>query len=337
MPDVGAFVDRVKRLPVIRVVVGVQQRYGQDHAGLLASAIAYHAFFSLFPLMLVAFSILGFVLEDPQRQREVIESLTDAVPGLQPLIGDSVEALVDARAATGAIGVLGFLWTGSMVVRASGSAMVQTFRIDVEGDNPLKQNLWVFGSLGALALLAAVSVGVSFLGSNLPGGNAGAGVLLIGLGVVVDFGMFLVAYRVLTRGGGPSFRAMFPGAIVATVGWTILKLVGSWYARRTVANATAVYGTFAGAVGILVMLSFGARFFLYGAVVNAIRIRENPRFKTDVMHLRPGEEIPRPRSDDGGGDDDGDESSADGRQRLRAKVDDAVGADDRRRHGHADP
>lgn len=275
MPDLGKLLDRVKRLPVIRVIVGVQRRYGRDGAGLLASAIAYHAFFSLFPLLLVVFSVLGFVLDDPDRQREVIQELTSAVPGLQPLIGDSIDALVKTRAATGVIGILGFLWTGSMVVRAAGHAMLKVFHIDVERDNPIKQNLWAFGALATLAFLALISVGVSFFGSTLPSGNVGSSILLIGVGLGVDLGLFLVAYRVLTRGAGPSFRAMLPGSIVAAVGWTILKLIGSWYARRTVADATAVYGTFAGAVGILVMLSLGARFFMVGAVVNAIRTSEN--------------------------------------------------------------
>lgn len=290
---VSDVVDRVKRMPVIRVVVAVQQRYGEEGAGLLSSAIAYHAFFSLFPLILVGFSVLGFVLDDPETRREFAQTLTDTIPGLGAAAGDSIDAVVNARAATGIFGLLGFAWTGTQVVRAAGRSMSLVFNIELDDDNAIKQNLWAIGSLLTLGSLAAIAMGVSFLGSNLPSGNVFFSVLLIAAGGVVDVGLFLLAYRVLTRGSGPSFKAMVPGAILAAFGWTVLKLIGSWYARKTVGDATAVYGTFAGAIGILVLLSVGARLFMYGAVLNVVRLRENPELQTEVMEMDKSNEIPR--------------------------------------------
>lgn len=297
MPDVGALVERVKRLPVVRVVVAVQQRYGEEGAGLLASAITYQAFFSLFPLILVGFSVLGYILDDPDEQRRFIESAAGSIPGIQPLLGDSLDALVNTRAATGIIGLLGLAWTGTQIVRVSGRALTQVFNIDLEDDNFIKQNAWAIGSLLALGLLAAAAIGVSFVGSNLPEGNAISTVLLVLVGAVVDVGLFLAAYRILTRGSGPSFRALLPGALFAAVGWTVLKLIGSWYARRTVGDAQAVYGTFAAAIGILVMLSFGARLFMYGAILTVVRMREQPSLQTTVMDMEPTDEIPDEESD----------------------------------------
>ena len=44
-------------------IYGVVKKFGDDQAGYLAALIAYYAFFSLFPLLLVFVTILGFVLE----------------------------------------------------------------------------------------------------------------------------------------------------------------------------------------------------------------------------------------------------------------------------------
>ena len=46
------------------------RKFVDDRASSLAALIAYYAFFSLFPLLLVFVSVLGFVLEDdPALQR----------------------------------------------------------------------------------------------------------------------------------------------------------------------------------------------------------------------------------------------------------------------------
>ncbi|HVL32569.1 MAG TPA: YhjD/YihY/BrkB family envelope integrity protein, partial [Actinomycetota bacterium] len=103
---------RVKEAPGIRTVIAVQKRYGEDQAGLLASSITYHGFLSLFPLMLVALSVAGFVLQDFEARRSFTEDMASAVPGLRTLLGDSLDALVRNRRATGIVGLGGLLWTG---------------------------------------------------------------------------------------------------------------------------------------------------------------------------------------------------------------------------------
>jgi YihY family inner membrane protein len=271
MPSVARAVGRLKRLRPVAAVLAVQERYGNEGAGLFASAIAYHAFFSLFPLLLVAVAGLGFVLDDPATRRDVIQRITQTIPGLGDLMGESIDAIVEARAATGIVGVLGFVWTGTAVVRSAGAALGQIFEAEPREDNVLKQNLWALGSLVTLAGVAGASTGLTFAGGIAEGPLSA---LVLGGGLLVDVGLFVVAYRVLTRGPGPSIRVLVPGALVAAIAWAILKFAGSWYAQRTLAGASAVYGTFAGAIGILAVLSLGARIFLYGAVVSDMRMKE---------------------------------------------------------------
>ena len=52
--------------------MAVVRKFGDDQGGNLAALVAYYAFFSLFPLLLVFVTILGFVLQgDPGAQRSV--------------------------------------------------------------------------------------------------------------------------------------------------------------------------------------------------------------------------------------------------------------------------
>jgi hypothetical protein len=62
--------------------------------------------------------------------------------------------------------------------------------------------------------------------------------------------------------------------VVAAVGWTVLKLLGTWYVTRVVGNATAVYGTFGTVVGVLALLYLASRVFLYGAELNAVLLEQ---------------------------------------------------------------
>lgn len=89
-----------------------------------AAGITYYAFLSLFPLLLVGLSVVGFILAgDARAQAEWAARLAGSVPGLGPLIGENLDALVSARAATGIAGLAGLLWSGAGIVRASGSAL----------------------------------------------------------------------------------------------------------------------------------------------------------------------------------------------------------------------
>jgi uncharacterized BrkB/YihY/UPF0761 family membrane protein len=63
--------QRARRLCFVAAVV---KKFSDDQAGQLAALIAYFAFVSLFPLLLVMVTVLGFVLEgDPDLKREILE------------------------------------------------------------------------------------------------------------------------------------------------------------------------------------------------------------------------------------------------------------------------
>jgi len=270
---ITSVVDRVKRNRAVAKVLEVNSRFGDDGGGYLAAAITYYAFFSLFPLLLLGASVAGFILAgDPTAQLELARKLAGSVPGLGPLLGDNVRALVDARGATGVAGLLGALWSGTGLTRSAGFALAKINRTKEPG-NYFETQGWAIGTTIGLGILA---VGTTALGATIPAVDvAGPGGLVLRVsGVVVslvlDLMLFTVAYKVLHRGPSMPLKRIWRGALLPAAGWTTLKFAGSWYATRTVNGSTAVYGAFASVVGILVILYLISRLFIFGAEINAV-------------------------------------------------------------------
>src|SRR5688500_14435603 len=102
----------------------LNERYGEDAGGYLAAAITYYGFLSFFPLLLLALSVAGFLLASrPELQQEVRTAVAEAVPGLQAIVGENLDAIESSRAGAGVIGLVGLLWTGSGVVGAGRNAV----------------------------------------------------------------------------------------------------------------------------------------------------------------------------------------------------------------------
>src|SRR5690242_4153399 len=67
--------------------MAVVKKFGDDQGGNLAALVAYYAFFSLFPLLLVLVTILSYVLQgDPSLQ----DSIKTSVLAQFPIIGSEI-------------------------------------------------------------------------------------------------------------------------------------------------------------------------------------------------------------------------------------------------------
>lgn len=252
--------------------LATHRRFGADSGGFMAAALTYHAFLSLFPLLLLGVSVLGFVLAgNPELHGRAVRSMSEALPGIGTIVSENLTVVTDARSATGIVGLLGLLWTGVGVAESTSFALRRVWRIPPERST-VRKKVRALAAVLALGVIGLAGVGVSIGIAALDASGIGAVALRAGavaLTLAIDLTLFLAAYRVL----GPPHRgvlAPWRGAALAAVGWTALKLAGGWYAARTVAHSSAVYGTFASTIGVLVILFFATRIFLYGAELNAL-------------------------------------------------------------------
>jgi membrane protein len=105
--------------------VAVVKKYGEDQAGQRAALLAYYGFFSLFPLLLVAVTVLSLVL---QGRSDLSERVVDSTLAQFPVIGDQIRDEVEGSRlrASGLALVVGAalaLWGGLGVAEAAQAAM----------------------------------------------------------------------------------------------------------------------------------------------------------------------------------------------------------------------
>src|SRR6476646_10322625 len=90
------------------------ERYDESKGNFFAAGLTYYTIFALFPLLMVSFSVGGFMLS---RRPDVLSSIdnkvTAAVPGAlgQELL-DLMNSAIDARSSVGFIGLGAAVWVG---------------------------------------------------------------------------------------------------------------------------------------------------------------------------------------------------------------------------------
>lgn len=275
-----AFKDRLYRLPVIGTALRVQDRYKADAADQLAASLGFFGFLSLFPLMILALSVVGFVLAgDPTAQADVVTAIVDAIPGFGATLegnGTSqvqqlIQSVVTNRGTIGVIGFVTLVLAGLRVVNAAMTATTRVFRLPLP-DSAVKARLQQAGGVVMLGVVALVGVAAgASVGIETTGPEALVRSLVgTGLSFGLDLLLFLVAYRVLSFGGSPSVRKLLPGAILGAVGWTALKVFGATWVTGQIQRANALYGTLGGVIALLLLLYLAGRLYLYGAELIAV-------------------------------------------------------------------
>ena len=262
-----------QRHAVAAVPIAVVRKFLDDRASSLAALIAYYAFFSLFPLLLVLVSVLGFVLDDdPSLREDVVDSALARIPVVGAQLGDELEPLTGSTPAL-VLGLVAALWAGLGVTVALGRAFETIW------DVPRVEQRSVVGArvrgVALLALLGTGLVAATVLAGLAIGGGLGpfaeqAGALAGA--IVTNLAGFLVLFALLTQRPF-NLRELLPGAVVAAVGMLILQAAGGWYVDTTITRASDTYGTFALVIGLLSWFLLSAHVVLAAAELNVVLCR----------------------------------------------------------------
>ena len=171
-----------QRHAAVAFPAAVVRKFLDDRAGDLAALIAYYAFFSLFPLLLVFVSVLGFVLEDdPGLQADMVDSAVARIPAVGPQVAGQIEPLTGSGPAL-AIGLATALWAGLGVTLALGRAFEHIWDVPrVERRGPVRARLHglaVLAILGSVLIAATVAAGLAVGGAIGPAAQRAATLLL---------------------------------------------------------------------------------------------------------------------------------------------------------------
>ncbi len=264
-------VDRVQqRSRGLGFIVATFKKFNEDQAGQLAALVSYYAFVSLFPLLLVLVTVLGFVLQgDPSEQQRILNGTLGQFPILRDQL--KLHSLKGSGLAL-AIGVTASLLAGLGITNATQTAFNRIWAVPFKHrPNFLYARLRGIGVLVILGTLAIIStVAAGFVGA----GSHGAATVVIGVVVAFVFNLatFMTAFKLLTA-ADLAWRELLPGVIVASVFWQLLQHLGGYYLDHELKRTGPLYGVFALVLGLLAWLYLGAQLTIFAAEVNVVKAR----------------------------------------------------------------
>jgi YihY family inner membrane protein len=261
-----------RRFTPAAFVFGVVKKYGDDNGGVLAGNLAYSAFVSLFPLLLILITILGLVAaSNPAFRQDAINAVANQVP----LIGDQLTGNVHELRRSSVIGlVVGFL---VLIYGVTGLAQAGLFTMNQIWNLPGPARPGYAQRLGRSVLFlcllgGGVIVTTGLASLNTYGHNTVAiAVLTQILAFAVNVGMYLGAFRALTPKGVPT-RDLLPGAAAGGIAWTLLQILGTYLVHHFLHSASA-YGVFATVLGLMAWIYLAVQITMYAAEINVVLAR----------------------------------------------------------------
>jgi membrane protein len=272
-------------------LIATFEHYSKVECSVLAGAVTFFGFLSFFPILAIAFSIVGVVTG---AYPDAEQSVTDALHAVFPRMIGSEDGQIDptefkdAAATAGAIGVLTLLYTGLGWLSTLRKALQNVFELpSSKAHNYVVGKLVDLFVLGLIGLVLFVSVALSSVVTGLVdeilesvslddvgGMNLVFRVGGIVLGLAASTLMFYIAFRLLAK-PTVSSGALWHGAALAAVGFELLKLAASYLISLTKEDpAFAVFGT---ALILLVWINFFSRLVLLGAAWAVTSDRATPR------------------------------------------------------------
>ncbi|NDU73298.1 YihY family inner membrane protein [Actinomadura sp. DSM 109109] len=257
------------------------ERYQERRGDRLAAALTSYAFLSFFPLMALAYALLGYLVGVSDEARAYfVRAVNSQLPGLAGQL--DVEQIAQSKTAVGLLGLVALLVTGIGWVQV----LRESLR-DIWGNEPggggnfLLKRLWDGGVLAFLGVILVCGMAVTTVATSathtvlgwlgmqdVPGAGTGLRLLSLSCAVFFDTVVFLVLFTRLSGTRAP-WRRIIRGAVFGAVGFEVLKQIAAFLVGRTTQNP--VYGTFAVLVGLMVWINIATRFALFVAAWTATR------------------------------------------------------------------
>ncbi|MFC5747090.1 YihY/virulence factor BrkB family protein [Actinomadura rugatobispora] len=256
-------------------------RYQDRRGDRLAAALTCYGFLSFFPLLALAYALLGYLLGVSDEARAYfVQAVEDLLPGLKDRL--QVEQIASSKTAVGLVGLVALLFTGLGFVQMLREALRDIW------DNPPQpegnflvmrvRDAGVLLFLGAM-LITGVAVStvtgsathtvLGWLGwDEVPGAGVALRLLSLAVAIAFDAVVFLVLFSRLSGTRAP-WRTIYRGALFGALGFELLKQVAAFLLDRVTSNP--VYASFAVLVGLMIWINIVSRFLMFTAAWTATR------------------------------------------------------------------
>jgi YihY family inner membrane protein len=254
--------------------LAVIYKFFDDRGSYLSALITYYAFVSLFPLLLLFYSALGFFLEGhPEVQHDLEQSVLQNFPVIGPELSKNITSFQGSGVAL-AVGILGALYGGLGAMQAAQAGFNQIYGVPRNRQpNPIKSRLRSLGLLGLLGTGVLLSTAIAVIVATANGISAQFGPVTQVAGYVLSYlvnvALFSAAFQLLTS-LDLRFRQVLAGGMVAAGLWLLVQTFGAKYIGHVLKHSNHLYGVFAVVLTALAWIYLQSVILMLSAEINVV-------------------------------------------------------------------
>jgi len=254
-----------------RAVIGFFNHEALQYAG----SMAYFGILSIFQVLVLAIVAGSLLLGEGEAREFVLDQVEAGSPLDQETIGGVIDAVIDARGGITLIGVVFLLWSALGAFSALSGGIGRAF--EATPRRPFLQDkllglllMGITGLLAVASLVIGIVTGIlqraaGSVAESVPGGDLALWLIGLFVPMVLIFIAFWIIYRIVPN-RPVSWSEVWPGALVAALLWTVLRIGFTYYATN-IARYDSAFGPISTGITLLVFLYFASVIVLLGAEV----------------------------------------------------------------------
>lgn len=270
---------------LVSLFSGTVDRFSEVEGPRLGAAFSFYATFSIFPLVLLATTVLGFVLGDGADVRDRMLSAFAGDASIRKVVEQTLVAMQSSRSSRGLSFVIGL---GTLLFGASGAlteldaALNRIWRVPETKTTSVWQSVVLYLRQRATGMVLVAFIGLTMLASLVTSSVLGAiaahapqarltPALLqtaeLGASIVLMTIVFAATFHFLPR-TRPPFSDVLGGAVLTTVGLTILKSVFALYLAHL--TSYSAYGVVGGVLALATWIYLSSQVIFFGAQLTRV-------------------------------------------------------------------
>lgn len=264
----GKIIKSIKNNGIVQVGQAVSARVGRNDVSGNAAQLAYYMLFSIFPMLLIAATLLAYLHIDKDSVFNMIKEF--APDQIMDFLEENLNTLLTQKnGGLLSIGIIATLWSASNGMNAVMKSLNKAYGVTNKRNYVVQRLLSMFFTMSMLATVGATLLLLVF-GQQI-------GMFLINhlnfsedflsfwnnlrwtVTLIVIFVVFTFLYWVAPNRRS-TLISVLPGALFSTIGWTVAS-VGFAYYVNNFGNYSATYGS----IGVIIILMLW--FYLTGIIL----------------------------------------------------------------------
>lgn len=304
-PNARGIKNRVRFL--VELFSDTAERFSDNEGYRLGAAFSYYATFSIFPLVLLFVTILGFILGDsaPARERLIDAIATPGSP-VRDVLERTLTAMQESRSARG---ISAFIGIFTLLFGASGAFVELDAALNRIWCIPPRKSTGIVGSirlflverlsgfaivlgLGLTLIVSLIASSVlSFVASRaqeevtIPLWPALVRTAELTLSIALLSGVFVGAFHLIPR-SRPPIRVVVGGAVLTTALLTALKELFATYLSNL--TSYSAYGVAGGVLAMTTWIYVSSMIIFFGAQLTRIHAEKVGAVEKCRMQFRTG-------------------------------------------------